>query len=163
MDDRENLRKVLNYAYFYLRFRPRSKKEMVDYLTKKAKRYRWPEDIVGKAIEELVELGLIDDVKFCEWFVEQRSAIKPKGIFLLKRKLSQYGVPKEVVDEYFASNEQDEVQMATKAVLFRWNQWKSLEKRERFLKASAFLSRRGFRYDTIKKTVAKLEEGLTNV
>lgn len=158
MDDRENLLKVLNYAYFYLKFRPRSKKEMVDYLTKKAKRYRWPEDIVEKAIAELVEFGLIDDVKFCEWFVEQRSSVKPKAIFLLKRRLVQCGVPKEIVDEYFIANEFDEVALANKAVIYRWNQWKSLKKRERFLKASAFLSRRGFRYDTIKKTIAELEE-----
>lgn len=158
MGDREGLLKALNYAYFYLRFRPRSKKELIDYLNKKAKRWKWPEELVGRAIAELEELGLIDDLKFIQWFVEQRSAIKPKGVFLLKRKLSQFGVSKDIVEEYFASNEQNEVEMASKAVSFRWNQWKSLEKRERFLKAAAFLSRRGFSYDTIKSVVAKLEE-----
>ncbi len=158
MDDRENLLKALNYAYFYLRFRPRSKKELTDYLVKKAKRWKWSEELIEKAIGELVELELIDDMKFIEWFVEQRSAVKPKGIFVLKRKLAQFGVPKDMIDEYFAENAQDEVAMANKAVSFRWNQWKNLEKRERFIKASAFLSRRGFRYDTIKSVVAELEE-----
>lgn len=158
MDDREEFLKALNYAYFYLRFRPRSKKELIDYLNKKAKRWRWSEKLVNKAIKELEELKLIDDAKFIEWFVEQRSAAKPKAVFLLKRKLALYGIPKEIVDEYFETNEFDEVTLANKAVLYRWNQWKSLDKRERFLKAAAFLSRRGFRYDTIKKTIAELEE-----
>ncbi len=158
MNDRENLLKVLNYAYFYLKFRPRSKKEMVDYLAKKAKRYHLREELVKGALEELVELGLIDDVKFIEWFVEQRSFLKPKAVFLMKSRLSQYGVPKEIVDEYFTANEFDEVALAKQAVLYRWKQWMGLEKRERFLKVAAFLSRRGFRYDTIKNAIAKLEE-----
>ena len=158
MDDREELLKALNYAYFYLKFRPRSKKELQDYLNKKAKRWKWTAELVDRAINELVELELIDDMKFIEWFVEQRSAVKPKGTFLLKRKLSQFGVPKDTVDEYFEEHAQDEVSMATKAVAFRWGQWASLDKRERFLKAAAFLSRRGFRYDVIKSAIAKLEE-----
>lgn len=158
MEDREEFLKALNYAYFYLKFRPRSKKELTDYLLKKAKRWKWPDELVQKAIAELEELGLIDDKKFIEWFVEQRSAVKPKGTFILKRKLAQFGVPKEVVDEYFDENVQDEIAMARKAISYRWNQWRGLDKRERFKKAAAFLSRRGFRYDTIKKVVADLEE-----
>lgn len=158
MEDREELLKALNYAYFYLKFRPRSKKELTDYLLKKAKRWKWPERLVDKAINELEELGLINDMKFIEWFVEQRSAVKPKGTFILKRKLSQFGIPKEAVDEYFAINIQDEAGQAQKAVSFRWREWQNLDKRERFQKAATFLSRRGFRYDTIKTAIAKLEE-----
>lgn len=158
MDDREKLLKALNYAYFYLRFRPRSKKELLDYLNKKAKRWKWSEELVESAIKELEELGLIDDKKFIEWFVEQRSAVKPKGVFVLKRKLLQFGVQKEIIDEYFVENIKDEVAMAVKAVSFRWKGWIKLDKRERFVKAAAFLSRRGFRYDTIKNAIAKLEE-----
>jgi regulatory protein len=157
MDEREELLKALNYAYFYLKFRPRSKKELIDYLNKKAKRWKWPEELVQKAVAELEELNLIDDKKFIEWFVEQRSAVKPKGTFVLKRKLAQFGVPKETVDEYFDENEQDEAGKAQKAVSFRWRQWANLDKKERFQKAAAFLSRRGFRYDAIKTAVAKLE------
>lgn len=157
MDEPENLLKALNYAYFYLKFRPRTKKELTDYLNKKAKRYKWPEGLVAQAISELEGLELIDDQKFIEWFVEQRSAVKPKAIFILKRRLIQFGVPKETIDEYFDRNKMDEVAMALVAIRFRWQQWKNLEKQERFKKVSGFLTRRGFRYDVVKKTIAKLE------
>ncbi len=157
MEDREDLLKALNYAYFYLKFRPRSKKELIDYLNKKAKRWKWPEELVDQAIKELEELSLIDDRKFIEWFVEQRSAVKPKAVFILKRRLMQFGIPKETIDAYFDSNQMDEVAMALKAAKFRWQQWKNLDHRERFKKLSGFLTRRGFRYDTIKKAIAELE------
>ena len=158
MEDREDLLKALNYAYFYLKFRPRSKKELTDYLNKKAKRWKWPEKLVDQAIKELEELELIDDRKFIEWFVEQRSAVKPKAVFVLKRKLMQFGIPKETIDTYFDSNQMDEVAMALKASRFRWQQYKSLDRQERFKKISGFLTRRGFRYDVIKKTIAEMEE-----
>jgi regulatory protein len=157
MDDRETLLRALNYAYFYLKFRPRTRQELLDYLQKKAKRWKWPAGLVDKAIKELEELDLVDDRKFIAWFVEQRSAVKPKGTFILKRKLAQFGVSKEIVDQYFAENVQDEVAQATKAVSFRWQQWKNLDRQERFKKLAGFLTRRGFRYDVVKKTIAKLE------
>ncbi len=158
MDDRENLLRALNYAYFYLKFRPRAKKELADYLNKKAKRWKWPLKLVEQAIKELEDLGLIDDKKFIEWFVEQRSALKPKAIFVIKRRLLQFGVPKGTVDEYFSTNEIDEVEMALKASEIRWQQWKNLGRQESFKKLAGFLTRRGFRYDIVKKTIAKLEE-----
>ncbi len=158
MDEKEQLNQALNRAYYFLKFRPRSVKEMREYLEKKAKRFRWDERIVDAAMRDLVELKLIDDHQFIEWFVQQRSMPRPKAIFLLKQRLRQFGVAKEAVDEYFEENQFDELKMAEKAVSSRLQQWKSLENQKRFQKLSGFLTRRGFRYDIIKQIIAKWQE-----
>lgn len=155
---KEEFLQALNFAYFYLKFRPRSKKEMTDYLNKKAKRYRWAEKVVGEAVKDLEDLDLLNDKKFIEWFVEQKAARKPRSVFLMRRQLLKHGVSKELIDRYFQEHEVDEEEVARQAISSRFARWKSLPKDKRFQKVAAFLSRRGFSYDIIKKTIAKLEE-----
>ncbi len=154
----EKIQKALNRAYFFLKFRPRSRQEMVDYLTKKSKRYKWDASVVDEAIKKLQEFELINDTKFTEWFIEQKSAVKPKAVFVLKRSLKQYGIDPNLIEDYFARNEFNEEEMARKSLGSRLDRWKSLNKQERFKKLASYLQRRGFSYDVIKKTVAKLEE-----
>jgi len=50
--------RLLNFAYFYLRFRPRTEDEMKKYLDKKAKKFSYTEQSVNKAIMKLVDQKL---------------------------------------------------------------------------------------------------------
>lgn len=68
--------RLLNFAYFYLRFRPRTEDEMKKYLDKKAKKFSYTEQSVNKAIMKLVDQKLIDDKEFMTWFMEIRSSSK---------------------------------------------------------------------------------------
>ena len=158
MEETENVQKALNRAYFFLKFRLRSKKEMVDYLTKKAKRYKWDESVIEAAVKELEELDLIDDKKFMEWFVEQKSVLKPKAVFVLKRSLRLYGIDQNLIDDYFEKNKFNEEEMAKKSLGTRWERWKVLSREKRFQKIASYLQRRGFSYDIIKKLVAEFEK-----
>lgn len=163
----EVFQKALNLSYFFLKFRPRTKKEVRDYLVKKSspkvrsssgrKTYPFTGEIIERVLKKLEEMYLIDDKQFAQWYVTQRSARRSKSTSLLKRELSQKGVDKEILEEYFAQNEQDENQQAMKALRPRWARLAKLPYEKRFQKAYAHLARRGFSYDVIKKTVAELE------
>lgn len=154
----EDLRALLNNAYFYLKFRPRTKKEVCDYLYKKIVKRHWSRDSVDKAIQQLEEQNFINDKEFIRWFVEQRNNSKPKSQFILTQELLRYGVPKELIVFYFEENSQPEEELAFKALQSKWNRFQKLERKKRFEKSASFLSRRGFSFDIIKKTIEKVEE-----
>lgn len=153
----EDLQTLLNCAYFYLKFRPRTKKEMQSYLYEKVKKRHFSRDDADKAIMQLAEQGLIDDKAFVEWFVEQRIRGKPKGRFVLKGELLRLGVEKDLIDKYFQENPLEEEKLAFKALKSKWHRFKNLPKKDRFEKSAAFLVRRGFSFDVIRKTIEKME------
>ncbi len=153
----DDLQGLLNYAYFYLKFRPRTVKEMRDYLYKKIEKRHWSRDDVEKAIKGLVELGMLNDIEFIRLFVEQRNSAKPKSKFVLKRELLRHGVSRELIDEYFTGHPQNEEELAFKALERHWPRFKNLSPRARFQKAAAYLMRRGFGFDIFKKIIDRLE------
>lgn len=153
----EDFQRLLNYAYFYLKFRPRTKKEIGDYLYKKITKRHWSRDDVSRVIKQLEKEGFIDDKKFIQWLVEQRSLLKPKSQFVLKRELAQHGADKDLIDEYFSQNPLNEETLVLKTLQERWRRLAHLDKRKRFEKAASFLLRRGFSFETAKKTIEKME------
>jgi regulatory protein len=160
MDDqelKEQIQRALNRAYFFLKFRPRTEKEVRTYLEKKSEKYHWMNGVVDGAITSLKENNFINDDDFIRWFVEQRNASKPKGKFVLQQELLRLGVSKDEIQTFFNENPPEESSLALKALERRWSRYQYLSKKERFEKAATFLSRRGFSFDEIKKSIKKLE------
>ncbi len=147
---------LLNYAFFFLKFRPRSKEEIEMYLNKKIQKRHWSRDDVKKVIHHLEELELVNDKNFVKWFVEQRMLLKPKSRYFLRQELLKHGIEKETIEEYFSSNEVDEEKLAEKILSDRWHRYKNLDNRKRFEKAASFLLRRGFSFEIAKKIINKL-------
>ena len=154
----EDLQELLNKAYFFLKFRPRTKKEMRDYLYKKIQKRHFSRDDADNVIEELEEKKFIDDKAFVEWFADQRSRGKPKGSYVLKGELLRFGIEKDLIDFYLQENPLKEEDLALKALQSKWHRFKNLPKKERFEKSAAFLSNRGFSFDLIKEAINKLQE-----
>lgn len=154
MDHEELLHKALNLSYFYLKFRPRSKHEMGVYLRKKG----FEESVIAEAISMLEMQKFVNDDAFVGWYVTSRGSAKPRSRYVLERELSRFGIDKQIIEIHFADEPVDEEELAYKALSVRWRRYASLEPDDRFKKAAAFLSRRGFSYDLIKKTIAKCEE-----
>lgn len=154
----EDVQKALNRAYFYLKFRPRTKKEVSAYLEKKSEKfYHWQSGVIEKVIESLEERGLIDDKKFIESFVVTRNAVKPKSEFALKSELVHLGIDKDLIDQFFAENPSSQEDLAKKALHNRWFHFLHFDKKTRFEKAIQFLLRRGFSFSIAKKTVEEME------
>lgn len=158
MESDDDLQTLLNYAYFYLKFRRRTKKEVRDYLNKKTVKRHWSRDLVGQAINQLEEQDLINDKEFVKWFVEQRNASKPKSRFVLKGELLHFGIEKDLIDDYFSKHEESEDELALKALQSRWRRFSTLSKKERFEKSASFLIRRGFSFDIVRRVINKIEE-----
>lgn len=152
----DNLINLLNKAYFFLKFRPRTEKEIRDYLYKKIAKTHYSRDDVDKVIKKLKEQDLINDEKFIELFINDRLALKPKGKKLLIKELRQKGVVDYLIETYFIKNKINEEELALKILSQRWSRLKNLEEKKRFEKATRFLLSRGFDYETTKKTIAHL-------
>jgi len=156
MDD--DLIPLLNMAFFYLKFRPRTIHETREHLYKKVRTTHWSHEAVDKVINHLIELKFLDDKVFIDFLVRSRTATKVKGIYAIKQELNKFGVDKDLINEYFSNSEINEEELAKKALVRRWGIIKTLPKQKRYEKAINFLARRGFNYETSKKAF----EDLTN-
>ncbi|MEK9169451.1 MAG: regulatory protein RecX [Patescibacteria group bacterium] len=153
MDD--DLIPLLNIAFFYLKFRPRTIKETREHLYKKVRTTHWSHEAVDKVINHLIELKFLDDKAFIDFLVRSRTATKVKGVYAIKQELYRFGVEKQLVDEYFSNTEINEEELAEKALTRRWEIIKKLPKQKRFEKALSFLQRRGFNFDVCRKIIDK--------
>lgn len=152
----DDLIPLLNLAFFYLKFRPRTIKETRDHLYKKVRTTHWSHEAVDKVIDHLVELKFLDDKVFIDFLVRSRTGTKAKGIYAIKQELYRFGVDRELVDEYFSNSEINEEELAEKTLAKIWLRLQSLPKQKRFEKAISHLQRRGFNFDTSKKAFEDL-------
>lgn len=152
----DSIQWLLDNAYFYLKFRLRTRKEMSHYLCKKASRYAIDESVIEKVLDILEDKRFLDDREFIKLFVEQRALHKSKSMFALTQELLQKGIKKELIEQFFLDNPNNEEKDAYRILSQRWERLLQLPQPIRIQKASQFLLRRGFSYDIVKKTVSKL-------
>lgn len=150
--------KALNFAYFYLKFRARTEREIVLYLQKKSEKYGFTSEAIQQVVEELKQQNLINDVDFVKMYIESKTKAKPKGANALKMELMRLGIQKDILDQHFEESPINESEQAIQALEKRWNRYRILDTKKRFEKAANFLLRRGFSFDVAKKTIAQLED-----
>ncbi len=149
---------LLNRAYFFLRFRPRSKKEIMLYLAKKVKVKAWSEKLIGMVVQRLEEEKLVNDREFINWLAQSRLAYKPKSSWALGRELRRFGVADELIEEYFMLHPVNDQEKASQLLELCWFRFVNLPEPRRFQKAMGLLVRRGFNFsmarEAYKNTVA---------
>jgi len=153
--DREIFQKALNFSYFFLKFRPRTKKEVINYLNKKSKKYHFSQETITEVIKQLEEENLVNDKGFISWFVDQRSRAKPKSQFVLKGELLRLGIEKDLIDQYFSEHEIDEYALASLASQRKLRSLVHLSPEKQREKLTSFLLRRGFSFEIIKQVIRK--------
>jgi regulatory protein len=137
--------KLVNSAIRFVSFRPRSEKELRDFLTKKLTKWAVSgEVLLEKVIARMGELGYVDDEKFAAWWVDQRTSFKPKGNRLIKMELSAKGVPVAIISSILASRGSESLVEAAKRAVGR----KRFKTPQHFYN---YLARRGFDADTISR------------
>lgn len=147
---KNEFQKLLDRTFRLLSYRPRSEKEIRDYL----KRRKSSPKSIEIIIEKLKRLNQINDEKFASWWVRQRITFRPRGKFGLSMELKQKGIGKEIIEKV-VNEKVDELPLAMKLAQKKLKTYQNLPKREFYQKMFAFLARRGFSWETIKKTVAK--------
>lgn len=113
--------KLYQRALEWVLVRPRSVKELSDYLCRKLKtsssdsllvsRGRSSEDIIELSrniIDLLMSKGYVDDRKFAEYYVENRFVKKGISQKRLKMELMKKGVAKEIIDEVVGARDDEE-------------------------------------------------------
>lgn len=133
----------------YLARRPRSRKEMEDYLT----RHKHDEDTVAATVRRLEERRYVDDDAFAAFWVEQRNRFRPRGLQALRHELRQKGVARDVIEQ--ALEAQDDAGAAWAALHPRLARGFGDEQRAFFQKAMAYLARRGFAYGVARQAVER--------
>ena len=144
IESEQNL--AFNKAFKYMDSSLKTTKQMRDYLKKKG----YDGLIINNVIEKLKEYNYINDKAFAESYV---STYKTKyGINMIKNKLLQKGVSKEIVDEVLVEFESEE-QIIDKLLIKKLGN-KSLDK-DVTAKCVRFLAGRGFSFDEINSAIKR--------
>lgn len=137
-----------------LTHRPRSTTEVRRHLRKK----NVEDDTIDRVIDRLLELELLDDRAFAQYWVEQRETFRPRSRRALQYELYQKGLDRRIVEEAVA--EVDEMAAARKAGQKKALQWAHLPEEEFHQKMRGFLNRRGFDYAVISEVSRELWRGI---
>ena len=148
---KSEFQKTLDKLLRFATLRPRSEKEIKDWF----KRRKVHESLHQELFNRLNRLDLIDDEKFAQWWVEQRSSFKPRGKRALEMELRMKGIKKEVIGQVLSNIKVDEEKVARELLNKKSYKWKNLPKREARAKMSAFLARKGFNWEAIEKVLGK--------
>jgi regulatory protein len=135
--------KLLRFAMI----RPRSEKEITDYFRRK----KVHESMWEKLFAKLKHFELLDDLKFAQWWVDQRSNFKPKPKRILKIELTKKGIVREIIDNVLGETPIDEEKMARDLIGRKAYKWKNLEPHEAKQKMSQYLVGKGFSWEVIEK------------
>jgi regulatory protein len=148
--DQENEETAHENALRFLEPRPRSAMEVKQHLLKK----KIPADVIERVIARLTAAGLIDDVAFAKYWVENREQFKPRAARALRFELKRKGLASTTIAE--AIGQVDESESAYRAGLARAQRWHDLDRRAFLEKVGAFLVRRGFAYEVAKEAAQRL-------
>lgn len=151
-------------ALKYLNFRPRSEREMRNYLTEKltgvGRSKRELDDsekgLIDLIIHKLKQQKFLNDVEFARMWVRSRTSYKPKGERLIRLELKQKGINQDIVDEVFQDSEfrlLTDLDLALEILTKRKKKYEGMERQERFNKAGSMLARRGYDLDIILKAI----------
>jgi len=148
--------KVLNF----LSYRPRSQREIIDYLTKKIKSsqnisYKEAHDsqIIKNIINKLEKYKYIDDLEFAKWWVLSRTRSRPKGPLVIKRELIAKGIDDTIIESVL-STYKNQTEIAKELIAKKIKNWQSLSYVQIKNKVYSYLANRGFEFDTIKEVIA---------
>jgi regulatory protein len=139
--DRSENEKSYHLVLKHLKYRPRSRAEIRNYLQGKS----FSDKTIIQTIQQLEADGLIDDIKFARLWVENRRRLKPKGTIALKIELRRKGIDDEIIG--LVLSDDDEEKNAWTALASKARRWKDLDKAEMKKKAFTFLRSRGFSFD----------------
>jgi regulatory protein len=146
----DKLEAAYQTALNFLSFRLRSENEVRSNLLK----HNFSEEVILAVLARLNRNGLVDDRKFAQTWVENRSEFRPRSCFALKVELHQKGIDEEVIEEVLNSLDEDE--LAYQAAQKQFLKYAGLEWVDFRQKMTAFLARRGFPYAVTAPIVEKI-------
>jgi regulatory protein len=137
-------------ALHFLDYRPRSRAEVRRNLEKHA----IPAEVINDVFKRLERSGLVNDERFAQDWVENRSEFRPRSRRALAFELHQRGLDDSAIKK--ALEGLNEETMAYQAAIKQARRFEGLPMRDFSNKLGSYLARRGFSYEIIKHVVAKV-------
>jgi len=152
MDESVIFDRYFNLSLRFISYRPRSKKEVFNYLKEKSKKApHLDEKVIAKIMQRLVDLKFIDDLEFAKFWIRSRK----KGFKILKFELIQKGISKEIIEkavsEFDLKAKEDD--LIEKLIEKKKKSLSKYPKQKAYEKLFSFLLRKGFDYDAIRKSL----------
>lgn len=152
----EELKKASEFGKLYQRAlewvltRPRSRKEVYDYLYKKVYEKKLDKNYINNVILRLEEKKYLNDERFAEFYVENRFVKKGVSAKRLKMELMKKGVAKEIIEKVLSESGRNDEEEIKKIIA---------KKRARYddEKLISYLCRQGFSYELAKNLVLTSE------
>jgi regulatory protein len=144
--------RVYASAIRFLGLRPRSRREMSDYLGRKG----YPVETVGPVMERLGWAGLLDDREFAASWIASRQALRPRSRRMLAQELAAKGIARDEIEAALAELDGDsELDMLVEVVRKK----QRLPQYQIPQKLMEYLARQGYSYELIKKALKRLGDG----
>ena len=144
--------KATDAALRLLAHRPRSTRELRDRLRQKG----YAAETIDAAVAKLEGWRYVDDAEFARFWVANREANQPRGRRLLEQELRRKGVDRELIRETIAEAELDEGETALGLGRAKLRTYVGLEPPAVRRRLGAYLTRRGYGYDTVKPVLDQL-------
>lgn len=149
----------------YVLLRPRSQREVGDYLRRKTLTTKYKSKKTGeilqrdgysvplteRVLERLIEKGYIDDQRFASWWVENRNQRKGSSLRKLRAELLQKGVTGQIIDQTLSETDRSDEAELEKIIA---------KKRARYpdeQKLMQYLARQGFGFDDIRRALENFD------
>jgi regulatory protein len=152
--------KVYDRALNMLAFRARSSAELARALVRK----REPKELVDRAVIRLQEQGLLDDAAFAQSFTRAKVLGAQQSKRRVQQDLARRGVARQVTDAaiatVFEEEEIDQRDVVEQAARKKLRSLKKLDPAVRRRRLYAFLARRGYDGEDIRKAMESVGEEL---
>jgi regulatory protein len=158
-EDEESYR-ARDLAVKYLGLKPRTRKQMADYLAGK----EIDERVVAATVAWLSESHYLDDEQFARSWVEGRMRSKPRGTMMLRWELKQKGLDADDIQQAIEEFGGEDVQLEAAVRLLEKKVGRKILEftREEQGKLAQFLARKGFTSGVVYEALRRFRQ-LTNL
>lgn len=148
--------KLYSRSLEYALVRPRSVREMEQYLFKKTLnritkegniKAGYSKQTTREVLERLIEKGYVDDKKFAEFWVENRHLKKGISSRKLRAELASKGVSSGIIDSVLSAGDRQDSEELRKVIAKKAHRYSDKQK------LIAYLAGRGFSYDDITEAL----------
>lgn len=163
LENESQFGKLYTRSLEYSLVRPRSQRELRDYLYRKTRDTRTKMGDIRKGVspeltervfQRLLDKGYLDDAKFAQFWVENRNVRKGTSLRKLRTELQAKGVDKAIIDEVLIESDRSDTDELQKIIAKKARRYDDEQK------LVAYLMRQGFRYDDVKQALQATDNDL---
>lgn len=160
LENESQFGKLYTRTLEYVLIRPRSQREVRDYLYRKTRDTRTKTgdikrgvsvELTERVFQRLEQKSYIDDEKFARFWLENRNVRKGSSLRKLQAELSAKGVSRDIISQLLEQTDRSDSDEIKKILAKKAKRYDSEEK------LIAYLARQGFRYDDIVNAIREIE------